>query len=99
MHSLVLEARGQYPEAEAAYRRAEAFRRAGKDLQNSTSHRALEQMILAADGALLSVARNETKQGRLSEAEAERYARARCSASSREQGKYAPATTSRLSSG
>ena len=76
VRGMVFEARGQYAEAEAAYRRAEAFRRAAlKDLPQFEHPPPPEQMMLAADRTLLSVARNETKQGRLSEAEAMRAAR------------------------
>ena len=93
VRGLVFEARGQYPEAEAAYRRAEAFRRAAvKDTPKFDFPPPLEQMILAADGTLLWVARNETKQGRLSEAEAD--ARRALLSVLGQQGKYAPATPS-----
>ena len=93
VRGLVFEARGQYPEAEAAYRRAEAFRRAAvKDTPKFDFPPPLEQMILAADGTLLWVARNETKQGRLSEAEAD--ARRALLSVLAQQGKYAPATPS-----
>ena len=91
VHGLVLEARGQYPEAEAAYRRAEAFSRAAvKDIPKFDFPPPLEQMILAADYELLWVARNETKQGRLSEAETD-FRRALLSVL-KQQGKYAPVT-------
>jgi CHAT domain-containing protein len=93
VRGLVFEARGQYPEAEAAYRRAEAFRRAAvKDTPKFDFPPPLEQMILAADSTLLWVARNETKQGRLSEAEAD--ARRALLSVLAQQGKYAPATPS-----
>ena len=49
-------------------------------------------MIVAADSTLLWVARNETKQGRLSEAEAD--ARRALLSVLAQQGKYAPATPS-----
>ena len=63
-----------------------------KILQNSTSHRLWNKSILAADGTLLWVARNETRQGRLSEAEAD--ARRALLSVLAQQGKYAPATPS-----
>ena len=92
VHGLVLEARGQYPEAEAAYRRAEAFSRAAvKDIPKFDFPPPLEQVTLAADyEALRWVARNETKQGRLSEAETD-FRRALLSVL-KQQGKYAPVT-------
>ena len=93
VRGLVFEARGQYLEAEAAYRRAEAFRRAAvKDTPKFDFPPPLEQMILAADSTLLWVARNETKQGRLNEAEAD--ARRALLSVLAQQGKYAPATPS-----
>ena len=93
VRGMVFEARGQYAEAEAAYRRAEAFRRAAlKDLPRFEHPPPPEQMMLAADRALLSVARNETKQGRLSEAEAD--ARRALLGVLKQQGKYNPVTAS-----
>jgi CHAT domain-containing protein len=93
VRGLVFEARGQYREAEASYRRAEAFRRAAvKDTPKFDFPPPLEQMILAADSTLLWVARNETKQGRLNEAEAD--ARRALLSMLSQQGKYAPATPS-----
>ncbi len=72
VHGAVFEARGQYTEAEAAYRRAEAFRRAAvKDLPRYDGPTSPEQLLQAADSDLLAVARNESKEGRLSEAEAD----------------------------
>ena len=89
VRGLVFEARGQYAEAEAAYRRAEAFRRvAVKDTPRFDYPPPVEQMILAADNALLRVARNEAKQGRLSEAEAD--ARRALLSVLAQRGKYAP---------
>ncbi len=90
VRGLVFEARGQYPEAEAAYRRAEAFRRvAVKDTPKFEYPPPVEQMILAADYALAWVARNETKQTKLSEAEAD--ARRALLSVLQQQGKYSPA--------
>jgi CHAT domain-containing protein len=91
VRALVLEARGQYAEAEAAFRRAEAFRRAAvKDLPRFDFPPPPEQMMLAVDTALLSIARNEAKQQRLSEAEAD--ARRALLETLDQQGKYSPAT-------
>lgn len=70
--AIILEARGQYREAEAAYRRAEAFRRASlKDLPRFEYPPPPGQLIVASNRILLSIARVEAKQGRLSEAEAD----------------------------
>ena len=72
IRGLLFEARGQYREAEAAFRRAEAFRRASlKDLPKFAFPPPPEQLIQSADAMLLSVARNELRQGRQSEAEAD----------------------------
>ena len=91
VRGLVFAARGQYGEAEAAFRRAEAFRRAAlKDLPKFDFPPPPEQMMLALDGVLLSIARNESKQGRLSEAEAD--ARRALLDVLKSQGKYTPAT-------
>lgn len=89
VRGLVFEARGQYPEAEAAYRRAEAFQRAClKDLSNWDHPPPPEQIIQAADANLLATARNEAKQGKLSEAEAD--ARRALLGILEQQGKYSP---------
>jgi CHAT domain-containing protein len=90
--ALIFEARGQYAESEVAYRRAEAFGRAAlKDLPRYDPpvppH---EQLLAAADGYLLSVARNEMKQGKLSAAEAD--ARRALLGILKAQGKYNPTT-------
>src|SRR4029077_1136307 len=88
---MVCEARGQYPEAEAAHRRAEAFKRAAiKDLPRYDFPPTPEQMVQSADAALLAVARNEARQGRLSEAEAD--ARRALLEILKSQGKYNPTT-------
>jgi CHAT domain-containing protein len=91
VRGLVFEAHGQYAEAEAAYRRTEAFRRAAvKDAPKYDFPPPAEQMILAADFAALWTAKSEAKQGRLSEAEAD--ARRALLSVLAQQGKYAPAT-------
>jgi CHAT domain-containing protein len=91
VRGVVLQARGQYAEAEAAFRRAEAFRRASlKDLPKFDVPPPLEQVMQAADGVLLAVAGNEARQGRLSEAEAD--ARRALLGILKARGKYAPAT-------
>ncbi len=89
VRGLVFEARGQYPEAEAAYRRAEVFQRAAlKDLSRWDHPPPPEQILQAADSHLLSAARNEAKQGKLSEAEAD--ARRALLGILDQQGKYSP---------
>jgi CHAT domain-containing protein len=89
---LILEARGQYAEAETTYRRAEAFERAVlKDLARyDPPVPPREQVLQIADGYLLSIARNEMKQGKLSAAEAD--ARRALLSILKAQGKYTPAT-------
>ncbi|MBV9261907.1 MAG: CHAT domain-containing protein [Pseudolabrys sp.] len=70
--ALVLEARGQYKESEAAYVRAEGFRRAAvKDVPKMDFPPPVTQVITAADHLLVSIGRVKAKQGRLSEAEAD----------------------------
>jgi len=91
VRGMVFEARGQYAEAEAAYRRAEAFRRAAmKDLAKMDFPPPPEQFAQNADAVLLAIARNESKQGRLSEAEAD--ARRALLEILDAQGKYSPIT-------
>ena len=88
---MVFEARGQYPEAEAAYRRAEAFHRAAlKDLPATIFRRRPGTGAAGRDRTLLSIARNESRQGRQSEAEAD--ARRALLEILKAQGKYSPAT-------
>jgi CHAT domain-containing protein len=89
---LLFEARGQYTDAETAYRRAEAFELAAvKDLPRyDPPVPPRETYIAAANGYLLSVARNEMKQGKLSAAEAD--ARRSLLGILKVQGKYAPST-------
>ena len=89
---LIFEARGQYTEAETSYRRAEAFERAVlKDLARyDPPVPPREQVFQAADGYLLSIARNEVKQGKLAAAEAD--ARRALLGILKAQGKYTPTT-------
>jgi CHAT domain-containing protein len=92
VRGMILEARGQYAEAEAAYRRAEAFRRVSlQDLPRMAFPPPPEQITLSADSLLLSIARNESKQGQLSEAEAD--ARRALLDTLKAQGKYSPSAT------
>ena len=91
VRGMVFEARGQYPEAEAAFRRAESFERVAlKDIPKMEFPPSPEQMMQSADGELLSIARNESRQGKLGEAEAD--ARRALLEILKAQGKYAPAT-------
>jgi len=91
-HGLIFEARGQYTEAEAAFRRAEAFERAViKDLPRyDPPVPPPEQFLQIADNDLLAVARNEAKQGKLSTAEAD--ARSALLGILKRMGKYSPVT-------
>jgi CHAT domain-containing protein len=89
--ALALEAHGQYAQAEADYRRAEAFRRASvNDLPKYDYPTPREQILQAAETSLLSIARNVAKQGRLSEAES--LARKALLDILDQQGRYSPAT-------
>lgn len=88
---IVFEVHGQYAEAEAAYRRAEAFHRAAlKDLANYASPPPEEMILYGADIDVLLIARVEAKQSRLSEAEAD--ARRALLEILQQHGKYNPAT-------
>ncbi len=88
---LVFQARGQYAEAEAAYRRAEAFRRATlKDLAKFPTPPPPEQITEGADRLLLAAAGNEARQGKLSEAEAD--AREALIEILKARGEYSPVT-------
>jgi len=87
--AVIFEARGQYSQAEAAYRRAEAFRRASlKDLPRFDFPPPPEQVIRNADNSVLSIALNEAKQNRLSEGEAD--ARRALLEILKTEGKYSP---------
>jgi CHAT domain-containing protein len=91
VQGMLFEARGQYAESEAAYRRAEAFKRAAlKDIPKMDFPPPPEQMMQAVDIILLARARNEGRQQRLSEAEAD--TRRALLEVLKAQGKYAPPT-------
>ncbi len=88
--ALIFEARGQYKQAEAAYIRAEAFRRASlKDLPRYEFAPPAGQIIISAEQLLMSTAHVKAKQGRLSEAEAD--ARKALLSVLKTIGKYHPA--------
>jgi CHAT domain-containing protein len=91
VRALVLESQGRYADAEAAYRRCEAFRRASlKALPRYEHPPPAEQLEQAADMTLLAVARMESKQGRIAEAEAD--ARRALLEILDQQGKYSTAS-------
>jgi CHAT domain-containing protein len=72
VRGLIFEARGQYREAEGAYMRAEAFRRASlKNLDRFDFPPPPAQVVMAADRELMSAGRVKAKQGRLNEAESD----------------------------
>ena len=90
--AIIFEARGQYREAEMAYKMAADYKMAFiKHLPKVEYGPPASQVRNAADGQLLSVARMKAKQGRLAEAEVD--ARAVLLSRLKEQGKYNPQTT------
>jgi CHAT domain-containing protein len=90
--AILFEARGNYRDAEASYKKAADYRRAWiPDLKKIEYAAPESQVRQAADSDLLSVARMKAKQGRLAEAEAD--ARGVLLARLKEQGKYNPMTT------
>jgi CHAT domain-containing protein len=91
IRAFVLEAHGQYAQAEAAYRRAEAFHRSSLGtIAKYESPPPPEQIMQAADTSLLAAARSASRQGRQSEAEAD--ARRALLEILKAQGKYSPTT-------
>ncbi|HSJ42258.1 MAG TPA: tetratricopeptide repeat protein, partial [Xanthobacteraceae bacterium] len=89
--ALIFEARGQYREAEAAYRRSEAFRRVSVvDSQRLPFPPPREQVLAGVNSTRLAIARMEARQSRLAEAEAD--ARKALLAALGIQGKYHPGT-------
>ena len=87
----IFEARGQFAEAEAAYRTAEMRKRAGNkgvlELDNPPAETLLLQVV---DGLVLNQARMKARQGRLAEAEVD--ARRALLARLKDTGKYNPVT-------
>jgi CHAT domain-containing protein len=85
--ALIFEARGQFREAEAAYRQSELRRQASiKGILAQKNAPPESQMLQGVDLMVMSQARMKTKQGRLAEAEAD--ARRALLARLKDQGKY-----------
>ena len=90
--AIILEARGQYREAEATYKKSADYRFAAiPDLKKLDYNAPELQLRYIADRQLLNVARMKAKQGRLAEAEVD--ARAVLLTRLKAQGKYNPLTT------
>jgi CHAT domain-containing protein/tetratricopeptide (TPR) repeat protein len=90
--AIILEARGQFREAEASYAKAREWKLASiPDFKNQEHAPPESQLRGAADRNLLDVARMKAKQARLAEAEVD--ARSALLARLRDQGKYNPFTT------
>ena len=89
--AMVLEARGQFAEAETSYRLTERRKRAGMqallDFDNPPTASAILQGI---DGAVMSQARMKARQGKLAEAEGD--ARRALLSRLKDGGKYSPVT-------
>src|SRR5262249_2255130 len=89
--AVIFAARGQHREAEAAYRRAEAFKRASVgDVNKWAVPPPRDAILLGAGFSLLALAPPEAKLGRLVEAEVD--ARRALLSHLGHQGKYHPAT-------
>lgn len=89
--AMIFEARGQFSEAEAAYRIAEQRKRAGlKGVMEWENPPAETIMLQAIDAAVLSQARMKARQGRLAEAEVD--ARRALLSRLKDTGKYNPVT-------
>jgi CHAT domain-containing protein len=88
---LILEAKGQFHDAELAYKRSGDYKHAAiPDMGKWDDSPPEDQMAHAADGNLLNVARMKAKQGRLAEAEVD--ARQVLLVRLKAQGKYNPKT-------
>jgi CHAT domain-containing protein/tetratricopeptide (TPR) repeat protein len=89
--AVIFEARGQFAQAEKAYRLSEQRRRASvKGIMSSPNPPPESQVLQSADSMVLHLAQMEAKQGRLAEAEAD--ARRALLARLKDQGKYNPVT-------
>ena len=90
--AIIFEVRGQYRDAENAYKKSADYKRAWiSDLPKVEYGPKDSHVRQLADAELLNVARMKAKQGRLAEAEVD--ARAVLLARLKEQGKYNPLTT------
>lgn len=89
--ALLFEARGQFADAEAAYRNAELRKRASTKVIMASENAPAETILLQLiDGTVLSQARMKAKQGRLAEAEVD--ARRALLSRLKDTGKYNPVT-------
>ncbi len=89
--SILLEARGQFRDAEASYKLAEQRRRASIESLQSQKYPTSATIVLRGlDSVILNEARMKAKQGRLVEAETD--ARRALLARLKDQGKYHPDT-------
>ncbi|MBR1127034.1 CHAT domain-containing tetratricopeptide repeat protein [Bradyrhizobium iriomotense] len=89
--ALIFEARGQFADAEAAYRTAELRKRAStKAIMESDNPPAETILLQAIDGIILNQARMKARQGRLAEAEID--ARRALLSRLKDTGKYNPVT-------
>lgn len=89
--AMIFEARGQFREAEAAYRLGEQRKRAGmKGVMEADNPPAETVLLQAIDNTVLSQARMKARQSRLAEAEAD--ARRALLSRLKDQGKYNAAT-------
>jgi CHAT domain-containing protein len=89
--AMILEARGQFAEAEKAYQLTEQRKRASlKTIESWENPPSESQIIQAADFTVMSQARTKARQGRLAEAEVD--ARRALLSQLKEGGKYNPAT-------
>jgi CHAT domain-containing protein len=88
---MIFEARGQFAEAETAYRTAEVRKRAGNKAVLESDNPPAETLLLqAVDAMVLSQARMKARQGRLAEAEVD--ARRALLSRLKDTGKYNPVT-------
>lgn len=89
--AMIAEARGQFADAEAAYKMAEQRRRASiKSIMAAPNPPAETVMLQAVDAMILGQARMKLRQGRFAEAEAD--ARRALLSRLKDQGKYNPGT-------
>ncbi|MGY8684615.1 CHAT domain-containing tetratricopeptide repeat protein [Bradyrhizobium sp. UFLA05-153] len=88
---IIFEARGQFAEAEAAYRAAEVRKRAGNKAVLESENPPAETLLLqVVDSMVLNQARMKARQGRLAEAEVD--TRRALLARLKDTGKYNPVT-------